>query len=85
MKNLPGLVVSVVLALAASAPVCSAQVADVFRDPRMDFGSIRTVAVVPFNSLARALTAAPSSSSQLSNVHSPGTLYRGHCIGMHFT
>lgn len=53
MKNLPGLVVSVVLGLAVSAPVCSAQVSDVFRDPRMDFGSIRTVAVVPFNSLAR--------------------------------
>lgn len=31
----------------------AAQVADVFRDPRMDFGSIQTVAVMPFTNLAR--------------------------------
>jgi hypothetical protein len=39
--------------LAFAAPVCSAQVTDVYRDPKMDFGSIQTVAVVPFANLAR--------------------------------
>jgi len=32
---------------------CVAQVTDVFRDPRMDFGAIQTVAVMPFTNLAR--------------------------------
>jgi hypothetical protein len=36
-----------------AAPVCTAQVTDVYRDPKMDFGSIQTVAVVPFANLAR--------------------------------
>jgi hypothetical protein len=31
----------------------SAQVSDVYRDPNMDFGSIRTVAVLPFANLSR--------------------------------
>lgn len=39
--------------LAFAAPVCTAQVTDVYRDPKMDFGSIQTVAVVPFANLAR--------------------------------
>lgn len=39
--------------LAIAAPVCTAQVTDVYRDPKMDFGSIQTVAVVPFANLAR--------------------------------
>ncbi len=39
--------------LGSTAAVCEAQVSDVFRDPRMDFGSIQTVAVVPFANLAR--------------------------------
>lgn len=39
--------------LAVAAPVCTAQVSDVFRDSRMDFGSIQTVAVMPFANLAR--------------------------------
>ena len=43
-------VVLVGLALAASA---SAQVTDVYRDPNMDFGSIQTIAVMPFANLAR--------------------------------
>lgn len=53
MRRAPGLVVAVLLILAVAAPVCTAQVTDVFRDPRMDFGSIQTVAVVPFVNLAR--------------------------------
>ncbi len=39
------------LLLAASA--ASAQVTDVYRDPRMDFGIIETVAVMPFANLTR--------------------------------
>jgi hypothetical protein len=39
--------------LAITASVSAAQVTDVFRDQRMDFGSIQTVAVVPFSNLAR--------------------------------
>jgi hypothetical protein len=47
---------SLVLALAGLAlmpAVTSAQVTDVFRDSRMDFGSIKTIAVMPFANLAR--------------------------------
>ena len=58
MRNLPGLVAPVLLGLAMSATVCTAQVSDVFRDPKMDFGSIQTVAVVPFSSLSRDQVAA---------------------------
>jgi hypothetical protein len=39
--------------LAIAGPVCHAQVKDVYRDPKMDFGTIQTVAVVPFTNLAR--------------------------------
>jgi TolB-like protein len=39
--------------LAINASVSTAQVTDVFRDSRMDFGSIKTVAVLPFANLAR--------------------------------
>jgi hypothetical protein len=39
--------------LAMSPSVCGAQVTDVFRDSRMDFGAIQTVAVMPFTNLAR--------------------------------
>jgi hypothetical protein len=46
-------VASALVAMAISAPVCTAQVSDVFRDARMDFGSVQTVAVVPFTNLAR--------------------------------
>jgi polysaccharide biosynthesis protein PelC len=53
MKRVLGVAASVVLGLTIAAPVCTAQVSDVYRDPRMDFGSIRTVAVVPFSNLAR--------------------------------
>ena len=53
MKSVLGLVTFVVLGLAFTAPICSAQVSDVFRDPKMDFGSIKTIAVVPFANLAR--------------------------------
>jgi polysaccharide biosynthesis protein PelC len=39
--------------LAITSPVCTAQVTDVYRDPKMDFGVIQTVAVLPFSNLAR--------------------------------
>ena len=53
MRTAPGLATSVLLLLAATASVASAQVTDVYRDPNMDFGSIKTVAVLPFTNLAR--------------------------------
>jgi hypothetical protein len=53
MKSTPGLLFSVLLYVAVVAPVCSAQVTDVYRDPKMDFGSIQTIAVVPFSNLTR--------------------------------
>jgi len=52
MKRAPGFLIAVLLCLAAPS-VCLAQVTDVYRDPNMDFGSIQTVAVVPFSNLAR--------------------------------
>jgi hypothetical protein len=53
MKRATVVVASALAAMAISASVCMAQVSDVFRDPRMDFGSVQTVAVVPFTNLAR--------------------------------
>ena len=53
MKTILEFVAFVLVALVVSAPVCSAQVTDVYRDPNMDFGSIQTVAVAPFANLAR--------------------------------
>ncbi len=53
MKKAAVLAAPVLLCLAIAAPVCTAQVTDVYRDPKMDFGSIQTVAVVPFTNLAR--------------------------------
>jgi len=53
MKTTPGFVAVVLVLLGITAPVCTAQVTDVFRDPNMDFGSIQTVAVAPFANLAR--------------------------------
>jgi polysaccharide biosynthesis protein PelC len=53
MKTASTLVASVLWCLAIAAPDCSAQVSDVYRDPKMDFGIIQTVAVVPFANLAR--------------------------------
>lgn len=44
-----------VLSLASGS---AAQVTDVFRDPRMDFGTIQTVAVLPFANLTREQVAA---------------------------
>jgi len=52
MRKAPGFLIAVLLCLAAPS-VCLAQVTDVYRDPNMDFGSIQTVAVVPFSNLAR--------------------------------
>jgi TolB-like protein len=53
MKRVSGLVATVLVCLAAGTEVCTAQVSDVYRDAKMDFGSIRTVAVLPFTNLAR--------------------------------
>lgn len=53
MRRAPGLLASALAGVVITASVCTAQVTDVFRDPRMDFGSIQTVAVVPFANLAR--------------------------------
>ncbi len=53
MTRTPCRIGLILLCLAAGAPVCTAQVTDVYRDPRMDFGSIQTVAVMPFTNLAR--------------------------------
>ena len=53
MRRVFALVASVLVLLAAAARVGSAQVTDVYRDSKMDFGSIQTVAVVPFSNLAR--------------------------------
>lgn len=52
MRRAPAFAASVLFALVA-APVCTAQVSDVYRDPRMDFGSIQTVAVLPFANFSR--------------------------------
>jgi len=53
MKTTLGFVAFVLVLLVATATVSTAQVTDVYRDPNMDFGSIQTVAVVPFANLAR--------------------------------
>jgi len=53
MKTTLGFATVVLVLLVVTAPVCSAQVTDVYRDPNMDFGSIQTVAVAPFANLAR--------------------------------
>jgi len=53
MRRAPGLVASVLLGVIVTASVCTAQVTDVYRDPKMDFGSIQTIAVAPFANLAR--------------------------------
>jgi hypothetical protein len=53
MKTASGLATSVLILLAATASAASAQVTDVYRDPNMDFGSIKTIAVLPFTNLAR--------------------------------
>jgi polysaccharide biosynthesis protein PelC len=53
MKTAPGLVASVLFLLVIPVASSSAQVTDVYRDPNMDFGSVKTVAVMPFANLAR--------------------------------
>ncbi len=53
MKRALRMAVLVGFGLAVAAPVCEAQVTDVYRDPKMDFGSIQNVAVMPFANLAR--------------------------------
>lgn len=53
MKRAPGLAIAIVSILALAPALARAQATDVYRDPNMDFGSIRTVAVAPFANLAR--------------------------------
>lgn len=53
MRSTPALAALILFLLAVNAPAATAQVTDVYRDPDMDFGSIQTVAVVPFTNLAR--------------------------------
>jgi len=53
MKITLGFAAFVLVLLVVTPTVCTAQVTDVYRDPNMDFGSIQTVAVVPFANLAR--------------------------------
>jgi polysaccharide biosynthesis protein PelC len=53
MRKELGMMALVGWGLTIGAPVCEAQVTDVYRDPKMDFGSIQTVAVMPFANLAR--------------------------------
>jgi hypothetical protein len=53
MRRPPGLAAFVLFCSVAFVPVCTAQVTDVYQDPKMDFGSVQTVAVVPFANLAR--------------------------------
>lgn len=53
MRRSLGLPFAALFYVAIAAQVCMAQVTDVYRDPNMDFGSIQTVAVVPFSNLSR--------------------------------
>src|SRR5436190_21770749 len=53
MKTTPRTVAFATFLLLVTASTGRAQVTDVFRDPNMDFGSIKTVAVMPFTNLAR--------------------------------
>jgi hypothetical protein len=53
MKTAPGLLVSTLWLIVMTASMSPAQVTDVYRDPQMDFGTIRAVAVLPFANLAR--------------------------------
>jgi hypothetical protein len=41
------------LAVALCSSIAAAQVTDVFKDPKMDFGAVQTVAVLPFANLTR--------------------------------
>jgi hypothetical protein len=51
MRRAVGVMTLAIWTLAVGTLV-AAQVSDVFRDPRMDFGAIQTVAVMPFTNLA---------------------------------
>ena len=53
MKKASSLAVAVLTCVVLTPSLCPAQVTDVYRDPNMDFGSIQTVAVMPFANLAR--------------------------------
>jgi hypothetical protein len=54
MKN--GYLLPLILCIGLAA--CAGRSSDVFRDPNMDFGSIQTIAVMPFANQTRELTAA---------------------------
>lgn len=53
MKTTTALIVLILACVVLAPAVCVAQVNDVFRDDRMDFGSVKTIAVVPFSNLTR--------------------------------
>ena len=53
MRNILCVAALAACVLTAFPPIASAQVTDVFRDTKMDFGVIQTVAVMPFANLAR--------------------------------
>ena len=53
MSIFPRLPLTVLLAALAAPVPAAAQVTDIYRDPKMDFGAIQTVAVMPFANLAR--------------------------------
>lgn len=53
MKSAPALIACALLFVLTATGACMGQVSDVYRDPNMDFGTIQTVAVVPFANLTR--------------------------------
>ena len=53
MRTVRAVRLAILLGAVMTPSLCSAQVTDVYRDPKMDFGSIQTVAIVPFANLAR--------------------------------
>ena len=53
MNKAAGSLALTLLAIVCGSSVCAAQVTDVYKDPKMDFGAIQTVAVLPFANLTR--------------------------------
>jgi hypothetical protein len=53
MRIAPGPLAFVLFLVVAASSPAAAQVSDVYSDPKMDFGTIHTVAVLPFTNLTR--------------------------------
>lgn len=53
MRIAPGPIALALLLVALATSPAAAQVTDVFSDPKMDFGTVQTVAVMPFSNLTR--------------------------------